>query len=81
MPLGDFFPRAWAKDNVKISIPQVRQKISEWMAKEDKDHPLSDEDIAQKLQEEMHWAIPRRTVEKYRRQWGIASSRDRKYGL
>jgi RNA polymerase sigma-54 factor len=79
--LGDFFPRAWAKDNVKVSIPQIRQKISEWMAEEDKDHPLSDEDLARKLRSEMHWAIPRRTLEKYSRQWGIASSRDRKYGL
>ncbi|MDR2419905.1 MAG: hypothetical protein LBD40_01095 [Puniceicoccales bacterium] len=81
MPLGDFFPRAWAKDDVKVSVPQIRQKISEWVADEDKDRPLSDEDLAQKLRREMHWDIPRRTVEKYRKQWGIASSRDRKYGL
>jgi RNA polymerase sigma-54 factor len=81
LPLSDFFPRAWAKGGIEISVPQIRQKISEWMAEEDKDHPLSDEDLAQKLQREMHWAISRRTVEKYRKQWGIASSRDRKYGL
>jgi RNA polymerase sigma-54 factor len=80
-PLSHFFPRAWGKDRVKIALPQIRQKICEWVAAEDKDHPLSDEELARKLQREMQWPIPRRTVEKYRKQWGIASSRDRKYGL
>jgi RNA polymerase sigma-54 factor len=81
MPLSDFFPRAREKDRVRVAIPQVRQKICEWIAEENKNCPLSDENLSRRLREEMHWNIPRRTVESYRRRWNIASSRDRKYGL
>ncbi len=55
----------------------VKQRINEIVEKEDKVHPLSDEDIMNKLAEEgIH--IARRTVTKYRKTLNIASSRQRK---
>jgi RNA polymerase sigma-54 factor len=58
----------------------VRHKLQQIVANEDKSKPLSDEAIAEKLNEE-GIDIARRTVSKYRKSLNIPSSRMRKeYG-
>ncbi|MDR3143342.1 MAG: hypothetical protein LBT57_00585 [Puniceicoccales bacterium] len=81
LALVDFFPGSWRGSGSDIPIPQIRQKLDEWIAEEDKEDPLSDRVLAKRFREEMGWPIPRRTVEAYRRRWGIASANDRRYGL
>lgn len=44
---------------------------------EDPHEPMSDDDIAERLAEQ-GFSVARRTVAKYRKQLGIASSRQRK---
>jgi RNA polymerase sigma-54 factor len=64
-------------DGEEKSIVAVKQKVRDIVGKEDKTHPLSDEEIAAKLKEE-GLDIARRTVTKYRKQLGIPSSRQRR---
>ncbi|MBI4583820.1 MAG: RNA polymerase factor sigma-54 [Planctomycetes bacterium] len=56
---------------------KVYQKIAELIQNEDKSHPLSDTEVANKLREQ-GLDIARRTVTKYRDQEGILPSRLRK---
>ena len=53
------------------------EKVKEIIDAEDKKSPLSDEEIAKRLQGEK-LNIARRTVTKYRKQLGITSSRQRR---
>ncbi len=62
------------------SWPALRQKMLEIIAKEDKTHPLSDEEIAEKLRSR-GIDIARRTITKYRKSIKIPSSRRRRQGL
>lgn len=64
-------------DGEEKSIVAVKQKVRDIVAKEDKSHPLSDEEIAAKLKEQ-GLDIARRTVTKYRKQLAIPSSRQRR---
>jgi len=64
-------------DGEEKSIVAVKQKVRDIVAKEDKSHPLSDEEIAAKLKED-GLDIARRTVTKYRKQLAIPSSRQRR---
>jgi RNA polymerase sigma-54 factor len=64
-------------DGEEKSIIAVKQKVRDIVAKEDKMHPLSDEEIAAKLKED-GLDIARRTVTKYRKQLAIPSSRQRR---
>jgi RNA polymerase sigma-54 factor len=64
-------------DGEEKSIIAVKQKVRDIVAKEDKTHPLSDEEIAAKLKED-GLDIARRTVTKYRKQLAIPSSRQRR---
>ncbi|MBL4846509.1 MAG: RNA polymerase factor sigma-54 [Planctomycetes bacterium] len=64
-------------DGEEKSIVAVRQKVKDIVAKEDKNSPLSDEEIAARLKIE-GLDIARRTVTKYRKQLGIPSSRQRR---
>ncbi|HHT9133004.1 MAG TPA: RNA polymerase factor sigma-54 [Candidatus Tripitaka californicus] len=59
------------------SWPAMRQKLTEIVAKEDKSHPLSDEDLAAVLRSQ-GIDIARRTVTKYRKAIKIPSSRRRR---
>ncbi|PLR85370.1 RNA polymerase sigma-54 factor [Bacillus canaveralius] len=59
------------------SSAQVKSKIEAYVAAENKQKPLSDQEIVARLQEE-GMIVSRRTVAKYRDQLGIASSSKRK---
>jgi len=64
-------------DGEEKSIVAVKQKVRDIIEKEDKQHPLSDEEIAAALKKE-GLEIARRTVTKYRKQLAIPSSRQRR---
>jgi RNA polymerase sigma-54 factor len=61
----------------EVAWETIKQKLLEIVANEDKSNPLSDEDLVNKLQES-GYPVARRTVTKYRKMLGIASSRQRK---
>jgi RNA polymerase sigma-54 factor len=79
--LKHFFTGGVRKDDGDMeSWEVVRHKLQQIVANEDKSKPLSDEAIAEKLNEE-GIDIARRTVSKYRKSLNIPSSRMRKeYG-
>ncbi len=60
-----------------VSWDALKAKVKEIVDNEDKQNPLSDDDIARRL-EESGTAIARRTVAKYRAQLNIPSARQRK---
>ena len=60
------------------SQASVKARIREMIENEDKKKPLSDGEIAKRLQEEFGVKVARRTVTKYREQMGIPSSRVRR---
>ncbi|WP_043930308.1 RNA polymerase factor sigma-54 [Bacillus sp. EB01] len=77
--LKSFFPsgiQTVADSNASSS--QVKALIKEYISGEDKQHPVSDQDIANRLMDSEGLVISRRTVAKYREQLGIASSSKRK---
>ncbi|MGB4019891.1 MAG: RNA polymerase factor sigma-54 [Syntrophomonadaceae bacterium] len=57
----------------RISARSIKKQIEEMVAQEDPTQPLSDEQIAQNLQEQ-GISISRRTIAKYRNELGIAST-------
>jgi RNA polymerase sigma-54 factor len=59
------------------SRDNVKERVKEIIEKEDPQAPLSDDDVADKLKAK-GLDVARRTVTKYRKQLGIASSRQRK---
>jgi RNA polymerase sigma-54 factor len=79
MCLKDFFTSKAGKDDNYNSISRhnVEQKITKMIDIEDEIHPLSDQDIAEKLAE-MNIFVSRRVVAKYRKSKGILNSRLRR---
>ncbi len=65
------------KDGENESRVSVKQRVHEIIQQENKNNPLSDEEIVEKLKKS-GLEIARRTVTKYRKALGIASSRRRK---
>ncbi|MBI3406784.1 MAG: RNA polymerase factor sigma-54 [Planctomycetes bacterium] len=61
----------------EVAWETIKQKLLEIVGKEDKENPLSDEDLVTKLAE-TGYPVARRTVTKYRKMLGIHSSRQRK---
>jgi len=61
----------------EIAYELVKQKLLEIIDKEDKDNPLSDEELVDKMIE-AGCPVKRRTVTKYRQMANIPSSRERK---
>jgi RNA polymerase sigma-54 factor len=59
------------------SRDNVKDRVKEIIEKEDAANPLSDDDVADRLKQ-AGLDVARRTVTKYRKQLGIASSRQRK---
>lgn len=76
-PADYFFPKQTADDCPDIPRTVIVNAISEIIKHEDSRHPLSDEAIAGKL-EENGIALSRRTVAKYRDELGIPASSQRK---
>lgn len=76
--LKSFFTGATrSSDGTVESRVGVKQKVKEIIDGEDKKHPLSDQDIVDKLKEE-GLDIARRTVTKYRKALKVPSSRQRR---
>lgn len=77
--MKSFFSNAVATtEDEAISTKRVKQLIQEFVGKEDKKKPLSDQKISKMLEEEHEIVISRRTVAKYREQLNIPASSLRK---
>jgi RNA polymerase sigma-54 factor len=77
-PLKRFFGGGTTTtDGEEVAWDTIKQKLLEIIAKEDKQHPLSDEEIVEELGRH-GFPVARRTVTKYRRTLRIPSSRQRK---
>jgi RNA polymerase sigma-54 factor len=78
-PLKSFFTSTiQTVSNESTSSSQVKNVIASMINSEDKQHPLSDQEIVEKLKTSQGIVVSRRTVAKYRDQMGIASSSKRK---
>lgn len=64
-------------DGEEVAWDVVRLKVKELIDREDKAHPLSDEEIVRELAKQ-GIQVKRRTVTKYREEMGIPSSRERR---
>ena len=64
-------------DGEEVAWETIKQKLLEIIAKEDKQNPLSDEEIVEELGRH-GFPVARRTVTKYRKALRIPSSRQRK---
>ena len=77
-PLKYFFTGGTETDSGDVeSRLNVKNRVKEIIDGEDTANPLSDDDVAARLKEQ-GLDIARRTVTKYRKQLGIASSRQRR---
>jgi len=65
------------EDGEKVSKRSVKQRLGEILAAEDPSHPLSDQEIFQKLKDE-GVQLARRTVTKYREELGVSPARFRR---
>jgi len=73
-----FFSTGLKTDDGDVaSSRRIKTRIAEMIEKEDKRHPLSDQEIARRLKEE-GFLVARRTVAKYRDQLGLLPARMRK---
>lgn len=76
--LKDFFPSklpgASNGSGEAVSSEHVKSLITDYIAAEDKKHPLSDEDIVKLLKEKKQLDVARRTIAKYREEMKILSS-------
>jgi RNA polymerase sigma-54 factor len=77
-PLKRFFGGGTTtSDGDEVAWDTIKQKLLEIIAKEDKQAPLSDEEIVEELRKH-GFPVARRTVTKYRKALRIPSSRQRK---
>ena len=76
-PLSFFFSREVGGIGEGSSVHQIKRRLEQLVAEEDKTRPLSDQRLCQLLVEE-GCAISRRTVAKYRDELGIPSASGRK---
>ncbi|MBL8863352.1 MAG: RNA polymerase factor sigma-54 [Planctomycetes bacterium] len=78
-PLKYFFTGGTQTETGEVAAQaSVKQKIAALVAAEDPANPLSDEDLALRLEEKDQIRIARRTVTKYRKALNIPSSSQRK---
>src|SRR5262249_42472430 len=78
-PLKFFFAGGTKKETGELaSQVSIKQRLAELVAQEDPDHPLSDDELARRLEEKEQVKIARRTVTKYRKALRIPSSSERK---
>jgi RNA polymerase sigma-54 factor len=78
IPLKFFFSEAMTNESGEtISTRETKQRLLEIVNKEDKTHPLTDDELQQAMHQE-GYIIARRTVAKYREQLNIPVARLRK---
>ena len=66
-------PRSYSIPRDMLSQASIKQRIKELVEKEDTRDPLSDDKLAELLEEKHGIKIARRTITKYRKALGIAS--------
>ena len=77
-PLKHFFSEGLATElGDEVSTREIKKVLKEVIGKEDKRHPLNDDQLVRLLKEE-NYIVARRTVAKYREQLGIPVARLRK---
>ncbi len=77
-PLKRFFVGGTrSEDGEDVAWDTIRIKLHELIDKEDKQKPYSDDDLVGELSK-IGFTVARRTITKYRKKMGIASSRQRK---
>lgn len=77
-PLKRFFAHGTrSEDGEDVAWETIRLKLTELIEKEDKQKPLSDDDLVKELSKH-GLTVARRTITKYRKKLGIPSSRQRK---
>jgi len=76
--LKDFFPSKLAAarelNGESVSSERIKAMITDFIAEENKHHPLSDENIVKLLKDRNSMEVARRTVAKYRDELKILSS-------
>jgi RNA polymerase sigma-54 factor len=78
LPLKRFFGGGTrTSSGEEVAYDQLRLRLQEMIAQEDKRKPLSDEEIVKAFEKE-GITLARRTVTKYRETLGIPSSRQRR---
>ena len=77
IPLKDCFSKGLATDDGEVSVDSIKQRLADAVANEDKQAPLSDDELARRLAAQ-GMPIARRTVAKYREQLGIPVARLRR---
>jgi RNA polymerase sigma-54 factor len=78
-PLKFFFTGGTSTDEGEsLARASIKQLVHRIVEEEDKQNPLSDEEIAGRLKEQHGLDIARRTVTKYRKALRIPSSRQRR---
>ena len=76
--LKELFSEAYRKDNGEIiSTKEIKNKLIEIIASENKEHPFTDENLCKLLGED-DYNIARRTVAKYRDELKIPTARNRR---
>lgn len=74
-PLNFFFSREGGSEGT--SVHQIKDRLHQLIDQEDKQHPLSDQKLCERLEAE-GFLLSRRTVAKYRDELGIPSASGRK---
>ncbi|MFL6556724.1 MAG: RNA polymerase sigma-54 factor, partial [Bacillus sp. (in: firmicutes)] len=78
-PLKTFFTSTiQTSDDESTSSTLVKKEISLLVTQENKEKPLSDQEMVEQLKRQNGILVSRRTVAKYREQLGIPSSAKRK---
>lgn len=75
IPLKQFFATALDED---ISNSAIKEYMLELVKNEDKSKPLSDIKLLERIEQKFQITMVRRTITKYRQQFNIASSAERK---
>ena len=77
IPLKDCFSKGVSTDEGEVAVESIKQRLADVINAEDKQSPLSDEELTRMLSAQ-GMPIARRTVAKYREQLGIPVARLRK---
>src|SRR5262245_35963698 len=79
VPLKFFFTGGTENDDGGVeSRGSIKERVRAIVSAEDPEHPLSDDEVAERLSKESGLVIARRTVTKYRKALMIPSSRQRR---
>ena len=75
-PLKFFFTNA--VDNKDLSSSEIKSYIKSLIEYENKEEPLTDQDILESIEEKFNLQMVRRTITKYRKMLDVPSSKERK---